>query len=101
MKPEKGIPIPPPGPGGSKCKYAWPRMGIGDSVWYPFNTKAKRDSIKNAAHQWFKNNKPHLRVIGRTELREERKGNRIWMVKGNRIWIVEGVTICHHSEDAA
>ena len=101
MNPEKGIPIPPPGPGGSKCKYAWPKMGIGDSVWYPVKSKNHRASIKISAHQWFGRNKPHLRVIARTELEEVRKGSRILMVKGIRIWVIEGVTICHHSEDAS
>jgi len=80
---QKGIPIPlvKYKGGGSDCRYVWPEMEAGDSVWYESKTKNQQASIRTAAHTWFRRNKPHFRVITRTEWKERKQGVRVWIIK--------------------
>ena len=90
FKVEKDIPIPPPGKGGkgrggSDCKYPWPEMEVGDSVWLPLLSPKSFASLINSSRSWFIRNKPHLKVVTRIEYKGKGKNEQ----KGVRVWVVE------------
>ena len=67
---EHGIEI-PARVSGMKCKYPWPSMEDGDSVFVP----GKR-SVSHAADRWLARHRPHLKAVRR----REGEGFRIWFV---------------------
>jgi len=79
---EKGIPIPKKQHGGeSKCKYAWPKLGDTDSIWYKTATESQLVSIRASARQWLRFNRPGWVSITRREKKNGKDGIRVWYVE--------------------